>query len=320
MPAIVPLTAHLPAALAADLDAASGYALADKSEATRRAYRSDWTAFEAYCRLHGQAPLPATPGLVAAFVSGEARRGLSASSIARRVAAIRYAHLLAKHETPTESEAVKSVVRGIRRTIGTAPAKKAVATADVVGRMLDAETWPGGLRGLRDRALVLLAFAGAMRRSEVCALQVADLTETADGFRVLIRHSKGDQESAGQEIVVPRGTKLRPVEAVRAWLDAARITEGPVFRPINRGGRVVNAMLTAESIAEVIKDAAERAGLDPAKFGGHSLRAGFLTSAAKAGASIFKMADQSRHKSLETLRGYVRDADKFTDHAGGNFL
>ena len=320
MSALVPRSAHIPAQLTADLDAASSYALADKADATRRAYRSDWAAFEAYCRRQGQACLPATPAIVAAFVSSEARRGLSASSISRRVASIRYAHLLAKHETPTESEAVKSVVRGIRRTIGTAPAKKAVATADVVGRMLNAETWPSGLRGLRDRALVLLAFAGAMRRSEVCALEVRDLIETADGFRVLIRHSKGDQQSAGQEIAVPRGTKLRPVEAVRAWLDAARITEGPVFRPINRGGRVVNAVLTAESVAEVIKDAAGRAGLDPAEFAGHSLRAGFLTSAAKAGASIFKMADQSRHKSLETLRGYVRDADKFTDHAGENFL
>ena len=320
MSALVPHPVHLPAALTADLDAASSYALADKSDATRRAYRSDWTAFEAYCRLHGQAPLPATPGLVAAFVSGEARRGLSASSIARRVAAIRYGHLLAGHETPTESEAVKSVVRGIRHSIGTAPARKAVATADVVQRMLAAPDWPGGLRGLRDRALLLLAFAGALRRSEVRALEVRDLTETAEGYRVMIRHSKGDQESAGQEIVVPRGTKLRPVEAVRAWLDAAGISEGPVFRPINRGGRVVDSMLTAESVAEVIKDAAGRAGLDPTLFGGHSLRAGFLTSAANAGASIFKMMDQSRHKSVETLRGYVRDAERFKDHAGADFL
>ena len=107
---------------------------------------------------------------------------------------------------------------------------------------------------------------------------------------------------------------------MRAWLDAARITEGPVFRPINRGGRVVNAVLTAESVAEVIKDAAGRAGLDPTLFGGHSLRAGFLTSAANAGASIFKMMDQSRHKSVETLRGYVRDAERFKDHAGADFL
>jgi integrase len=256
--------------------------------------------------------------MVAAFVSSEADRGISPSTITRRVAAIRYAHLLAKHETPTDSEAVKTVVRGIRRTIGTAQAKKAPATADLVALML--ATCPDTLRGKRDRALLALGFAGAFRRSELVALAVEDLTETPNGYRVTIRHSKTDQEGAGQEIAIPRGTRLRPVEAVRAWLEAAGIAEGPVFRPINRGGRVVAATLTAESAAQVVKDAAERAGLDPATFAGHSLRAGFLTSAADAGASIFKMMDQSRHRSVETLRGYIRDADRFKDHAGEGFL
>ena len=166
----------------------------------------------------------------------------------------------------------------------------------------------------------MLGFAGALRRSELVALTVADMVEGPDGYRVTIQCSKTDQESVGQEIVVPNGTKLRPVALVRAWLDRAHITQGPIFRPINRGGRVVDAMLTAESAATVVKDAAKRAGLDPAAFAGHSLRSGFLTSAAKANASVFKMMDQSRHKSVETLRSYVRDADKFTDHAGEDFL
>ena len=316
--AVIPRPARAVAILADDLAAAHSYAEADKADETRRAYRSDFAAFNRYCTAHGQPFLPATPAMVAAFVSSEADRGISPSTITRRVAAIRYAHLLDGHATPTESEAVKSVVRGIRRKIGTKPAKKSAATADVIGNMLGA--CPDTLRGKRDRALLALGFAGAFRRSELVALQVADLAEEPDGYRVTIRHSKTDQESAGQEIAIPRGTKLRPVEAVRAWLDAAGIVEGPVFRPINRGGRVVDAMLTAESAAQVVKDAAERAGLDPAAFAGHSLRAGFLTSAAKAGASIFKMMDQSRHMSVETLRGYVRDADRFNDHAGKDFL
>lgn len=316
--AITARPAHAVVALADALAAAQTYATADKAAETRRAYRSDFAAFKAFCLAHNEPSLPATPDVVAAFVTIEAQRGISASTIARRVASIRYAHLLGGHATPTDGEAFKAVLGGIRKTIGTASTKKSPATADVIEKML--ETCPATLRGKRDRALLALGFAGEFRRSELVALQVTDLTETPDGFRVTIRKSKTDQESAGQEIAIPRGIKLRPVEAVRTWLAAARITEGPIFRPINRGGRVVNAMLTAESAAQVVKDAAKRAGLDPAAFGGHSLRAGFLTSAAEAGASIFKMMDQSRHKSVETLRGYVRAADAFTNHAGEDFL
>jgi len=316
--AVTARPAHSVVILSDDLAVAHDYAVADKAAETRRAYNSDFAAFTAYCLAHGQPPLPAAPAIVAAFVSSEARRGISASTIARRVAAIRYAHKLDGRATPTDSEAVKSVVRGIRRTIGTAPAKKSPATADLMQQMLD--TCPATLRGKRDRALLALGFAGAFRRSELVALEVGDLAETPDGYRVTIRYSKGDQEAGGQHIAIPRGTKLRPVEAVRVWLAAAKIESGPIFRPINRGGRVVNARLTAESAAQVVKDAAERAGLDPAAFAGHSLRAGFLTSAAGAGASIFKMMDQSRHKSVETLRGYVRNAETFKDHAGKDFL
>lgn len=261
--------------------------MADKAAETRRAYRSDFATFTAYCLAHGEPSLPAAPAIVAAFVSSEAMRGISASIIARRVATIRYAHLLAEHETPTESEAVKSVMRGIRKSIGTEQVKKAPATADIIEKMLN-QCPSDALRGKRDRALLALGFAGAFRRSELVALQMADLTETTDGFRVTIRHSKTDQEGAGQCISVPHGNKLRPLKAVRAWLAAARITEGPIFRPINRGGCVVNARVTAKSAAQMVKDAAERAGLDPTAFAGHSLRAGFLTSAANAGASIIQ--------------------------------
>jgi integrase len=182
------------------------------------------------------------------------------------------------------------------------------------------EKCPATLMGKRDRALIALGFAGAFRRSELVALEVADLTETPDGLRVVVRRSKTDPTEQGQEVAILRGRRLRPVEAVQAWLSASGISEGPIFRQVNKSRRVLPGALTGESAARVVKDAAERAGLDPALFAGHSLRRGFLTSAAKAGASIFKMMDVSRHKSVETLRRYVKDADAFTDHAGENFL
>ena len=148
---------------------------------------------------------------------------------------------------------------------------------------------PATLAGHRDRALLALGFAGAFRRSELVALEVADLTEVPDGLRVRIRRSKTDQEGEGAEIAIPRGYRLRPVEAVQAWLAAAEISAGPVFRPVLKGGRVQGVPLTPHSAAQIVKTYAGRAGLDPVQFAGHSLRSGFLTSAAEAGASVFKM-------------------------------
>jgi integrase len=149
---------------------------------------------------------------------------------------------------------------------------------------------------------------------------MADLVEAPDGYRVLIRHSKTDQEGQGQEVAIPRGYRLRPVEAVQTWLAAAEINDGPVFRPVLKGGRLQPVALKDHAVAAVVKRYAELAGLDPALFAGHSLRAGFLTSAAEAGASIRKMTEVSRHRSIETLRGYVRRADLFKEHAGAAFL
>lgn len=179
---------------------------------------------------------------------------------------------------------------------------------------------PDTTAGKRDRALLLLGFAGAFRRSELAALTVADLVDVAGGLRVLIRRSKTDQEGVGQEIAIPHGGKLRVVDAVKSWLAAAEIAEGPLFRPVNKAGAVSEAPLSTHSVAHVIKRYAEAAGLDPVAYSGHSLRAGFLTSAAEAGAGLFKMMEVSRHRSMDTLRGYVRSADLFRDHAGASFL
>ena len=140
------------------------------------------------------------------------------------------------------------------------------------------------------------------------------------GLRVIIRRSKTDQEGAGSVIAVMRGTVACPVRALREWLRAAEIESGALFRPINRADRVRQARLTSRSVASIIKAMAARIGLDARAFSGHSLRSGFLTSAASNGASVFKMMDVSRHKSIETLRGYIRDSEMFNDHAGAGLL
>ncbi|WP_295844952.1 site-specific integrase [Tardiphaga sp.] len=317
--AVVDITTSLPAVHQADIERALDYALADKAESTRKAYRSDFAAFEAWCRSRQISHMPATAAAVASYLAWEAAQGAKASTIGRRCAAIRYFHKLACETTPTDAESVKATMRGIRRIIGAKPVKKAPATGDLTMAMVAAIEGES-LRALRNRALLLFGFASACRRSEIVAFDVADLQESEEGYRVTIGRSKTDQEGAGHSIAIPRGARACPVKAVRAWLEAAGITEGPVFRPVDKAGRVAAARLSDRSVANIVKEAAEGAGLDPASFAGHSLRAGFLTSAAKRGANIFKMMEQSRHKSVETLRGYVRDAELFQDHAGAGLL
>lgn len=307
-----------PAVMGPEIEAAAGYARAEKAAATRRAYQSDFDLFHTWCEARGVSVLPADSEAVVAFLAAEAKRGTKPSTIARRLAAIRYIHKLAGYEPPTNSEAVKATLRGIRRTLGSAPARKAPATAEKVLAM--ANQTPNDLKGLRDRAILLLGFAGAFRRSELIGLDLADLDFCDAGLRVTIRKSKTDQEGQGATIAITRGTIACPVDAVQAWVTAAGIVAGPLFRPVSRAGKVSARRLSGRTVAELVKAYARHVGLNAADFSGHSLRAGFLTSAAARGASIFKMMDVSRHKSIDTLRGYVRDAEMFRNHAGKGLL
>ena len=209
-------------------------------------------------------------------------------------------------------------MRGIRRTIGAAAQGKAPATADIIGQMLD--LCPDTLAGKRDRALLALGFAGVFRRSELCGLQVEDLVEVPDGLRVRIRQSKTDQEGQGHEIAIPRGYRLRPVEAVQTWLAAAEISAGPVFRPVLKGDRLQPEQLQPHAAARLIKRYARRVGLDAAGYSGHSLRSGYVTSCVEANAPLLKIVEQTRHKSLDMVRTYSRRANLFLDHSGASFL
>lgn len=311
--------ASVPVALAPELAAAVEYAKAEKSPATRRAYGTDFRLFRAWCEEKATEALPALPETVAAYLAHGVEEGAKASTLGRRLAAIRYAHKLASLPTPTDAEAVKATLRGIRRTIGAAKVKKAPAVTSRIKAM--AAACSASLAGKRDRALLLLGFGGAFRRSELVALDVEHLEETSEGLLVLIAKSKTDQDAEGVTIAVARGSsEACPVAALRDWLDAAGIEAGPVFRPINKAGVVSAERLTDRSVANIVKAYAGLAGLDEKLFSGHSLRRGFLTSAAAAGKSIFRMMDVSRHKSVDTLRGYVQEAELFKEHAGAGLL
>jgi site-specific recombinase XerD len=230
-------------------------------------------------------------------------------------------HVGAKLPSPHDALEVAEVMRGIHRAWKRPAAQKAPAVDEDIMCMVDAVE-PETLKGLRDRALLLLGFAGASRRSELVALDTEHLTDSLEGLSVLVANSKTDQEGEGQVAAIPRvaHSSYCPVQALSDWLVAADIGSGAVFRRLHRGDALGAARLSAQSVALVLKSLAARVGLDQSRYAGHSLRSGFLTSAARARASIFKMAEQSRHKSLDVLREYVRAQERFEDHAAEGLL
>ena len=240
---------------------------------------------------------------------------LAPSTLNRRVAAISVRHQDHGLDSPTHHPEVRAVLTGIRRTTGTAPRQVAPASIGDIRRMV--AHLPDTTVGGRDKALLLVGFTGALRRSELVALNVGDLKGRDEGLRVRIRRSKTDQEAKGREVALPYGTDRLtcPVTAVREWLDHADITRGPVFRAVDRHGNVAATRLSDRSVANIVKRSAERAGLDPAQFSGHSLRAGFATTAAANGANERQIANQTGHTSMEVLRGYIRRGSLFTDNA-----
>jgi site-specific recombinase XerD len=173
---------------------------------------------------------------------------------------------------------------------------------------------------VRDRALLAIGMAAALRRSELVALTLDDVGITAEGLTITIRQSKTDQEGTGATIAVPEGRRIRPKALLLEWIGRAGFTEGPVFRKLTPQGRISPRPMSDRGVALVVKARAAAAGYDPAQVSGHSLRAGFLTEAARQGATIFKMKEVSRHKSLEILSEYVRSHELFRDHAGEKFL
>ena len=303
------------AALSPVMDRAREYARQSKASNTIRAYRSDWRDFEEWCFPHRRRPLPATPETVALYLTQLADQGRKSSTITRRVSAISQAHQMASHRSPTRSAKVRAVLRGIRRTKGTMPESKAPVLIDDIRRMM--ASLPKRLLGVRDRALLLVGFAGGFRRSELVSLNVGDIEFTEDGLVVRLRRSKTDQEGAGRKVGIPFGSNRGtcPVRSLKAWLEASGIERGPVFRPINRHGQVRPTRLSDRAVALIVKRAAEAVGRDPSEFAGHSLRAGLATAAAIGGASERSIMKQTGHRSTVMVRRYIREGSLFRENA-----
>ena len=247
------------------------FARQSKAENTLRGYRADWREFCAWCEGHSVRALPASPETVASYIAGCAGR-LKVGSIQRRLNAMAEAHKAMGAESPTGAGIVRATLKGIRRTLGTAAVQKAPTLTDDIRAMVDAADT--GLIGARDRALILLGFAGAFRRSELVGLDIEDCAFGKDGLTVTLRRSKTDQDGAGPKIGIPYGSNPEtcPVRTIQAWIEQAGIANGPLFRSINRHGQVQAGRLSGIDVARVVKKLAERAGasMRPSTQGIHS--------------------------------------------------
>ena len=287
-----------------------------KAANTLRAYRSDWRDFNDWCRHAGREPLPAGPETVALYVASLAE-GLKVSTIRRRLAAISKAHQYEGLPTPTTHGIVADVMDGIRREIGYLQKGKSPLLTDDIKALVDVQD--GSISGIRNRAILLIGFAGCMRRSEIVGLDIEDCAFVDEGVILLLKRSKTDQYGEGFRKALPFGsaTEYCPVQALRRWLDGMGEQTGPVFRRVSRGQSIQDGRLTAQSVALIVKAAARSAGLDPRRYSRHSLRSGFATQAAVSGVEERAIMEQGAWKSPLMARRYIRDANLFRNNAAG---
>jgi len=283
------------------------------SENTRRAYASDLAHFAAW-----GGSVPANPALVASYLAAHGEE-LSVATLVRRVATISKAHEARGLPSPCRSEIARATLRGIKRTRGTAQEQAKPLIRDDMMLVLD--RLGGSAKEARDRALLLIGFAGGFRRSELVGQNRADIEHVRQGLVITLRFSKTDQEGAGRKIGIPHGrTRHCPVTALDAWLALSGISDGPIFRPVDRHGHISPERLSGEAVSLVIRERVAAAGIDPTGFSGHSLRAGFATSAAQAGVSTLKIRQQTGHGSDAMLARYVREGELFSGNAAGALL
>jgi integrase len=287
---------------------AAGYSAAAQSEASTRSYDAGIRHF----RLHGGA-VPATPMMVAEYIACMAGT-LAVATLQHRLIAIHRAHTDKGLPSPVMDNLVKRTMQGIRRTFGVKQRRVTALLKDDLLEMMFHVDQQTPMRAARDKALIMVGFAGAFRRSELVGLQCEDVTHFDSGVELILRRSKTDQERAGRTVFIPyaRGSRC-PVEVLKNWLILAGIESGPLFRPINRHDQIVGSKaLTPQSVALIVKAAVRMtAGEEAAKMvAGHSLRAGYCTEAATVGLQPYQIREQTGHKSDITLARYIRPVAK----------
>ena len=300
----------------------------DLAPNTRAAYRKGWSRFIDYCTVENISdPLSAQPDEVAGFLIHVAthpspRSGmmLSMGTVKLYKSALNRSYLTLGRPSPTNHPVVRSTLKRLARLKGSLSRQVEALREYQIEAMIAA--CPSSLIGRRDAAIIAIGFAGALRRSEICGLAVGDIEFLEDQGRIwlTIRQSKTDQHGRGQRVPILEGQGIRPIHRLRAWLESSGIVRGPLFQTMRRGGHLRGRPMHHSDIPRIVKHYAALIGLEPRNISGHSLRAGFITSAAVHRARLDKIMAVTRHRNPSTVMGYIRDADAFADHAGQRFL
>lgn len=282
-----------------------------KSENTRRAYRTDWKFFALWCDERGLSSLPATPSTISCYLIFLSKTHKS-SSIERKLLSIKQAHNYAGHPLDKNDNVIKDTLKAIKNTIGTSQVRKSPIVIDDLRKMV--QSCDDSLIGKRNRALLLIGFGGAFRRSELASLKMEDIHLSKHGLEITLRKSKTDQEGKGEIIPIAYGSTLEtcPVRSFKDWIDSSGISSGYVFPSISKGGKVNQKPLSGTFIALIIKNNDHIKNSD-GDFSGHSLRAGFCTQAAMNNLPMQSCMKHARQKKIETHLKYVRIANLWTD-------
>jgi integrase len=294
------------------LEQSREYARHSQADETKRAYAHDWATFEAFCAERGFLALPATPDAVDMYLVKRAAE-VAPQSLGRALAAISYVHAQSGFVSPCDSAVVKAKIAGIRRTkkvdVQQAEALSTERLAAVVNAL------GTNLRDARDRAILLVGWAGALRRSEIVSINVDDVAFSEHGVTIRLQQTKSSQDTVvSVDIPKAKNEAVCPVRALRTWLDLAHITEGPVFRGMRKGDHLTDGRLSDRHVDGIIRR------LAGPEYSGHSLRAGWCTAAGRAGALLADSMRHSRHKSERVAIGYQRAGRRWIDHPGATLL
>lgn len=290
-----------------------------KAVNTVRAYKSDFQDFSLFCQKNGFTNLPSNTKVVSLYLTYLSSKEAKISTIKRRLVSIGVIHKIKGHYMDTKHPVIIENLMGIKRRRGTIQKSKKPLLINDLKKLIDVinkENEPD-IRKLRNKAILLIGFSGGFRRNEIVSLNFEDLEFVFEGIKITIRKSKTDQFGQGMTKGIPHfeNSLYCPVNNLKRWINVAKIKNGPVFIKFSKGSKVTDKRLTDQSVALIIKDYLLKAGMDNKNYSGHSLRSGFATSAAEAGAEERSIMAMTGHKSTEMVRRYIKEANLFKNNA-----
>jgi len=290
-----------------------------KANNTLRAYKSDFKDFSLFCIKHNLQSMPSNPNTVSLYLTNLSKLDIKISTLKRRLVSIGVLHKLKGHYLDTKHPIIVENLLGIKRIKGSFQTGKKPILISHLNKIIEAINKDNSpkIKKLRDKSLILIGFSGGFRRSEVISIDYQDLEFVEEGLKIMVKRSKTDQYGEGHLKGIPyfANEMLCPVRTLKDWIDISKINSGPIFRKFNKGFNLSNLRLTDQTIALLIKDYLSKAGLDGKSYSGHSLRSGFASVTAEAGADERSIMAMTGHKTTQMVRRYIREANIFKNNA-----